>query len=221
VTMMKTRRKSKVATAAAEDLGGRSSSPLTEEFGSATLFVELPDDLDVESLSNFLPDIPLSNPTPESIVLLYRHLLTQASEVDATQRDLDDARAEVERKDVELDQALQDRESMAKELELSLEVAHKEVKQIGQERDQLGNLFFCKTADKRCLIILYLAAASQASLKAQIVSLSNSQSASSAEAENLKRQIEETEREKRNLIGVVRRVKQESADRDGERPFWH
>lgn len=139
--MMKTRRKSKAAAAAAvEDLGARSSSPGVEDLASATFTVALPDDLDVESLSNFLPDVPLSNPTPESIVLLYRHLLAQASEVDATQRDLDDARAEVERKDVELDQALQDRESIGRELETSLEGAQNEVKQILLERDQLGVL---------------------------------------------------------------------------------
>jgi hypothetical protein len=46
-----------------------------------------------------------------------------------------DSRAELERKDIELDQALQDEETLSKELEANVEASNEELK---QERDRLG-----------------------------------------------------------------------------------
>jgi hypothetical protein len=63
---------------------------------------------------------------------------------------------------------------------------------------------------------MVLSAASQVALKAEIASLSTSQSSSSGELDVLKRRVEETEREKRDLIGVISRLKQESSQRDGK-----
>jgi len=135
--MMKTRRKSKAAAAAAvEQEHEQPSSLATEEFHPFTIFI--PGDVDLESLSSLLPDINITSPSPESVVSLYKLLLAHAFAVDATQRELDELRAEAEKKDVELDQALQDRESLSKELEASLESVHSEFNQIKQERDQLG-----------------------------------------------------------------------------------
>ena len=47
-------------------------------------------------------------------------------------------RAEIQRKDVELDQALQDRETATSELESTLETVQKELAQVKEERDTLG-----------------------------------------------------------------------------------
>jgi nucleoprotein TPR len=45
--------------------------------------------------------------------------------------------------------------------------------------------------------------------------LSTSQSSSSTEVEILKHRVENTEREKRDLVGVVSRLKEDSAQREG------
>lgn len=127
---MKTRRKSKAASAAALD-----TEPDThEELFSLTI----PDDIDLDSLSDFLPGENLTSPSPDTIIALYRLLLAQALEGRSIAQELDEARAEVEKKDVELDQALQDRESLSRDLEATLEGVQKELAQVKQERDQLG-----------------------------------------------------------------------------------
>lgn len=52
-------------------------------------------------------------------------------------------------------------------------------------------------------------------LQTQLATLSTSQSSSSTEVENLKRRVDDTEREKRELVGVISRLKDESSQRDG------
>ncbi len=59
-------------------------------------------------------------------------------------------------------------------------------------------------------------ATDRAKLQAQLDALSNTQTSSSAEAQVLKQRVEETEREKRDLIGVVSRLKEDAAQRDSE-----
>jgi nucleoprotein TPR len=138
---MKTRRKSKAAAAAVsaepeQDAG--SSQAAEEAVPTFTFSLAIPADIDVETLSNHLPGVSLTSVSAESIITLYKTLLAQVSQFDAVQRDLDEARAEAERKDIELDQALQDRESLAKDLETSLETAHSEVGKLKLERDEIG-----------------------------------------------------------------------------------
>lgn len=134
--MTKTRRQRQAAAAAANEQDGSSPSP--EESHSRT--IDIPEDVDLDSLSDLLPDINLTNPSPDAIVSLYRLLLSQASDIDTIQRDLDEERADSEKKDVEFDQALSDRETFCKELEASLEAVQKELKQVKEERDQLRTL---------------------------------------------------------------------------------
>ena len=57
--------------------------------------------------------------------------------------------------------------------------------------------------------------ASKNGLEAQIASLSSSRHTSSTELDQLRRRIDECEREKRDLIGVVNRLKEDSTQRDG------
>ena len=108
---------------------------------SHSLLLSIPDDIDLDSLSDLLPGTNLTSPSLEDIIALYRLLLAQALEGRSITQELDEARAEVERKDVELDQALQDRESLTRELETSLEGVHEELNQVKQERDKLGMIF--------------------------------------------------------------------------------
>ena len=134
--MMKTRRKSKAAAAAAaQEAATRENSPIPS---SSSFTVNIPEDVDFDALSALLPDVNLSSPAPETILSLYRLILGQASDTEAAQRELEDARAEIQRKDVELDQALQDRETATSELESTLETVQKELAQVKEERDALG-----------------------------------------------------------------------------------
>lgn len=121
--MVETRRKSQAIKSADDD----------EDNG-----LQIPDDVDLETLAQILPDVKLTGPSPEDIVALYKLLIAQASDIDATQRELDEAHANAEKKDVELDQALQDRERTSKDLETRLESIQEELNHVKGERDELS-----------------------------------------------------------------------------------
>ena len=124
--MTTTRRKSK----AAEQEAIEAQHPLA---------LTLPDDVDEEVLSNLLPETNLTSISAEDVAALYRLLVTQAVTLDVTERERDDARAELERKDIELDQTLQDKEGLAKELEASVEASNEEINKVKEDRDHLGS----------------------------------------------------------------------------------
>ncbi|KAF7298841.1 hypothetical protein MIND_00831800 [Mycena indigotica] len=186
----KTRRKSKASGLAEE---GEHSSP-----GAAkdTLLISIPEDLDVDALSALLPEASLESQSNDGIVALYRRLAQLAADLDAAVRQRDEDQATVERMEVELDQALQDKESISRQLEGSTEHSQRELAQVKQERDEL--------------------ASAKAALSAQISTLSTSQSSSSTEVENLRHKLDDTEREKRDLVGVISRLKQDSSQREEE-----
>ena len=107
------------AATAAQDAATRENSP--------TVFtVEIPEDVDFDTLNSLLPDFNLTNPSPDAIVSLYRLLVGQSDEAETAQRELEEARAEIQRKDIELDQAIQDRETATAGLEDTLETVQKE-----------------------------------------------------------------------------------------------
>ncbi|KAJ7288016.1 hypothetical protein C8J57DRAFT_504699 [Mycena rebaudengoi] len=191
--MTKTRRKSKAAAAAA-DSEQEPESPMAED--PQRLVVLLPSDIDIDTLSNLLPETSITSPSPDGIIELYRRLIDFASKLDTAVRERDEDRAEVERIEVELDQAIQEKEVLSKDMEGSAETLHAELRQVRQERDELLS--------------------SQAALQAQIATLSNSQSSSSTEVDNLKHRVEDTEREKRDLVGVISRLKQDGSQREEE-----
>ncbi|KAI6030410.1 hypothetical protein F5J12DRAFT_800153 [Pisolithus orientalis] len=192
--MVRTRRKSKAVAAAAaaaamaagsEDHFDGASTQGTEEMSVSAggrLAIPIPVDVDVEALSNLIPEVSFTNPTPDTIVSIYRLLLAQVAETDATHRDVEELRAEVERKDIELDQAVQDGESKSKDLESSLESAQTQLNALKTERDELAN----------------------------------SRDTSSTELDHLRHRVEECEKEKRELIGVVSRLKEDASQRDEE-----
>lgn len=62
--------------------------------------------------------------------------------------------------------------------------------------------------------VVWLATARTA-LQTQLSSSSNSHNASSVELGNLKTRIEDVEREKRDLVGIVSRMREDCAQRDG------
>lgn len=123
--MTTTRRKSKAAEHEASE-------------AQHSLTLTLPDDVDEEVLSNLLPETNLTSISAEDVVALYRLMVTQVVTVDVAERERDDVRAELERKDIELDQALQDKENASKELEASVEAWNEELSRVKGERDRLG-----------------------------------------------------------------------------------
>ena len=58
-------------------------------------------------------------------------------------------------------------------------------------------------------------AAARVALQTQLSSASNSHTASSAELGNLKTRVEDVEREKRDLVNIVSRLKEDCVQRDG------
>jgi nucleoprotein TPR len=211
--MMKTRRKSKAAAAAAADSENEPGSPAAEDGQRLTVYI--PSDIDLDTLSNLLPETSITSQSPEGIIELYRRLVDLASKLDATVRERDDDRADAERMEVELDQALQDKEALSKELEGSAENLQTELKQVKQQRDELCMSFLLGGA-LTFIGGFPITVSSQAALQAQISTLSTSQSSSSTEVDNLKRRVEDTEREKRDLVGVISRLKQDSSQREGK-----
>lgn len=59
-------------------------------------------------------------------------------------------------------------------------------------------------------------AVDRARLQERLDAVSNTQTSSSAEVVTLKQRVEETEREKRDLMGVVSRLQEDAAQRDSE-----
>ncbi|KAM5539450.1 hypothetical protein V8D89_006902 [Ganoderma adspersum] len=193
--MMKTRRKSKITPAASQEEARRAESPAAGS--SAPFTVTIPDDLDLDYLTSLLPElVDLTNPTPETISSLYRLVVGQAADAESAQRELEEAQANIQRKDVELDQALQDRETASSELQSTTEAVQKELEQVKQEKETL--------------------ATERAKLQAQLDAVSTTQTSSSAEVQTLKQRVEETEREKRDLMGVVSRLQDDATQRENE-----
>ena len=102
--------------------------------------IPLADDIDLDYLSRALPDVPFEVPSPDAILSLYRLIVSQTVNLslEDAHRDLEELRADNERKDIELDQSLQDRESLAPSLEAQVKGLQEELVKAKQERDTLG-----------------------------------------------------------------------------------
>jgi nucleoprotein TPR len=206
---MKTRRKSYQDTAEGET----TSSQVAEETEESTLSIS--PDFDVDYLAQNFPHIEdWTRPSAASISQVYTALAEILKERDVAQENAERLQAELEKKEIELDQTLQDRENETKELEASLESAKNDLNTALKERDQLGALFVCSFFHN-VPSPASLSAASEASLQVEVTRLASQNTTSSAELDGSKRQIEDVEREKRDLLGVISRLKQENTERDG------
>jgi nucleoprotein TPR len=229
---MRTRRKSKAQAAAAaaaaaeHDFEPAGSVAPSEVQGSSAglskveFSVSIPDDFDLDYLSKFLPDVSFESPSPDTVLSLYRLVVSQAVDSEEALRELEELRAENERKDIELDQALQDRESSVSSLETQCKGLQEELVKVKQERDTFGEsntLVFQHMIIFNTLFPSSLAylASSKSNLESQLSTLNSSQSISSTELDSFRHKVEDTEREKRDLLGVVSRLKEDGAQRDG------
>ena len=137
--MTLTRRKSKAAAAAAaahQDAPPSQDTPSPSTFTAFT--ISLPSDIDLDALSGLIPGEPLESPTEDTILHLYRTLLAHVTQLDATTHEVEELRAEAEKKEVELDQGYQDRENDKKEMENLVGNLQRELKTVKTERDELG-----------------------------------------------------------------------------------
>ncbi|KAF8582854.1 hypothetical protein K439DRAFT_123735 [Ramaria rubella] len=197
--MVKTRRSARKAyTDTSSQVGDDSQppSPTQSVPASLSIHLDLPHDIPLESLSTLIPDTSLDAPSAETILHIYKLLLAQAADLASATSDLEDARAQIVRKDVELDQALQDKESAVAELEQSVEAVRNELQTAAQQRDELN--------------------VSQSTLQYQLSTLSSSQSTRSSELDSLQRRVDETEREKRDLVVVVDRLRSDGVQAEEE-----
>ena len=213
--MTSTRRKTKAAAAAAAAQQEAAPSQDTPSALASTAFtVSLPSDIDLDALSALIPGEPLEAPSEDTVLHLYRTLLAHATQVDVTTREIEELRAEAEKKEVELDQAYQDRENDKKELENLADNLQRELKTTKAERDELG-MYSCSQGGYRYFINVVWSAATRVALQTQLSSTSSTHNASSVELGNLKTRIEDVEREKRDLVSIVSRLKEDCAQRDG------
>ena len=172
------------------------SSPSIPVPPSQNVHIDIPEDISLQDLSTLIPVSSLGAPSPEAIIHIYRIILAQAADLASATTELETARAQIVRKDVELDQALQDKESAVSELEQSVEAAHSELRTVTSQREELN--------------------ASQATLLSQISTLSSSQNTHSSELDAFQRRVQETEREKRDLVVVIDRLRTDGAQAEGE-----
>ncbi|CAE6498266.1 unnamed protein product [Rhizoctonia solani] len=181
--MSRVRRSARKKTAAAEDDAASTASyPMSPVIGQAAI---LPDDLlaaqdDLRSLLGV--DVDLAQPSSELLFTAYRALLGVQEET----------RAEIVRKEVELEQVIQDHESRLNELESKLDESRQETEHERQKNSELT--------------------AANASLSARLESMS----ATSTDNNTLNRRVEEVEREKRDLLLVVDRLREDSAGMETE-----
>jgi len=213
--MTSTRRKTKAAAAAAaaqQEVASSQDAPSASTLAAFT--ISLPSDIDLDALSTLIPGESLEAPSEDTILHLYRTLLVHVTQVDAVTREVEELRAEAEKKEVELDQAYQDRENDKKELENLADNLQKELRIIKDERDELG-AYLCSLVSRRHSINVVWVAAARVVLQTQLSSTSSSHNASSVELDNLRTRVEDVEREKRDLVSIVSRLKEDCVQRDG------
>jgi hypothetical protein len=104
------------------------------------LEVDIPRELDVSPLEELFPDIALKQPTSQTILMVYRSLLDHVQTIGSLNVRLEESRSENVRKEVELDQTLQEQDVRLKELEQSLSSRVAEVEHLKEENRQLCSL---------------------------------------------------------------------------------
>ncbi|KAG8925621.1 hypothetical protein FRC02_009537 [Tulasnella sp. 418] len=204
--MVGTRRRSKqilaeaAAAASPNNADGEheATSQITEHSTFTTPFViHIPPDLSLDVVSQYVPEgASLTAPTPDTIVLLYKLVTDFTLQLEEKAGELDDARAAIEKKEVEVEQTLVDHDNELAKFRSSLDETTRELSSLRRERDEIAN--------------------SKNALQSKLDSLSSAQSHSSTEAADLHRRIDDIEREKRDLIGVVDRMKSSETDRQQE-----
>ena len=104
------------------------------------LEIDIPAELDVSPLEELFPDATLKQPTTQTVLMIYRSLLDHIHSISSLNARLEETRAESVRKEVELDQTLQEQDMRFKELEQNLSSRQAEVEYLKSENKQLCSL---------------------------------------------------------------------------------
>lgn len=129
------RRSKKNADADADNASARSTPPPSGSFTIGPLL----QDIDIAALSNFFPDAHLESPSAVLVVQCYKLILNQAQQLDEKERNIEALEAEAERKEIELDQALQDRENLLSELDVNVKDVQDELAKVKAEKEEIGS----------------------------------------------------------------------------------
>ena len=120
------------------DHQSRPSSPTALRF-SITPHLE---DVNIDALMEILPEVSLENPTPEAIAACYKTLLEYHNAAVNSREEIDQLSSDLEKVTLERDQALQDSESLKTELEATAESTQAELRQVKQEKTELGECVY-------------------------------------------------------------------------------
>ncbi len=103
-----------------------------------SLQLNLPDDIDGDQILQLIPGISLLSPSPEDVIAVYKFLIEQTREVDSLNAQVEESNAASVRKDIELDQALQERDVQIRELESSAQLNATQVEKLRDELTRKG-----------------------------------------------------------------------------------
>ncbi|KAG8753074.1 hypothetical protein FRC12_011679, partial [Ceratobasidium sp. 428] len=181
----RTRRSTRKKTAAAAEEEETASNASFSASPAPPAAILLPDDL-LASQDDLLAllgvDVDLARPTSDLLFTAYRTLLGVQEET----------RAEIIRKDVELEQAIQDHESRVSEIEARLDESQQETEAERKKNVELT--------------------AANAALATRLETMSTATSDNTA----LSRRVEEVEREKRDLLVALDRLREDSVATESE-----
>ncbi|KAG8987496.1 hypothetical protein FRB90_003320, partial [Tulasnella sp. 427] len=164
---------------------------------SAELLVNVPSDISVDQLKQFLPeDASLEAPTPDVIIQLYRLILDLNERAEATTTELDEFRADVQRKEVEMEQTVVDIQHETARAKNDVQRLNGELRSVASERDAITR--------------------ARDDLQQKLDSLASNQTSSSAEALTLRQELENTKRSNRDLLAVVDRLKVSETEQQQE-----
>jgi nucleoprotein TPR len=154
----------------------------SDQTGAPALHISLPEDLPTTLLDSLTggATVDWSAPTPETIISVYRLIVSQKEEFDNALRDWEERLAQ---KDADIEQALQDHETFRAECIEQIETLRVEVEGLKRDNEELTK---ARTA-----------------LQAQLATVASSSSLSNQESNQLKYQLEEREREKKTLTDAL------------------
>jgi TolA-binding protein len=177
-----------------------------------TIEVELPSDFDVDQLAEMFPNVQLRQPNSQTIAMVYKSLLEQSHSIHTLNLQIEEMRSENMRKEIELDQTLQEHDVRFKELEQNLSLKSSEVDSMKRQNEELCSLSIREF--DFCASNFSLLVASRDRLEIERDRFNQHNTASASEVESLKVQVTEHEREKRDLVGIIARLRSENEDGD-------
>lgn len=161
-------------------------APEVDGAHNRVLVVQLPEDLDSTNLSKLLTIDNVTSLTPDVVINMYRYILSQHHALENALRQVETAQDSLTIKDAEVEQAFQDLEVAQVETTEKLKSFQSEVDVLKQQNAALEQ--------------------SRNNLQAQLDAFNSSQKQTSHDADELRAQMQEREREKRGLAETLEKV---------------